>query len=813
MSWKKRILFLAFCLIPWGSNLEAQVGLLGTTGTGGKPSSLVLEGDLYDYNRETEILSYHNPKATFGDAELMAKNLVYDKKKGILEFTGQLVIRAQNYLITAQRGSYDLNFKLLEADSISLYDYVNQTYLSAKRLVQKGPQRFDITDATLTVCNPDQPAWQFYSSFIAYDIDNYAYSVHTVLTFYELPILYLPATAWPTKKGRASGFLAPLVSSKLGDPDRNKNYGSRVQIPYFWAIDKDQDLTFTPDLIQRRGTGLGLDYRWAFVPGMAGEAKFWGVDENLQQRNLDREPLGGLTKDQVTPFGQRYDYSFDHRQNLGPGQLFLHQDGRSDNEVEKEYQDLRIGTQNRYNRGASWVAPWSGGGLTLAHEQSDAYLYPSIFDRSTDADTHLSRVGYVAVNQRFNTIAGSPLSLGSFGSWADYQRRYGWKGNLSTAALEAEFPFHLDFLNLIPSGRRDFFQLDPTYSYNRTETEDPSFVTRNNRKAWSVDKKRLETNFEVFQVFTDAQGWGKSRVGFRPRVIYEEVSDVDQRAGLAQSPYNHSLTPLGQGEGPAGDYRRWGAMFVAPLYSYQTLTYKLETRYLTKDRTSKAVRSFFTLDFTQPYNLGRKKTLEEIAATYLGPQVPEGLQETKLGNPQMPLRVNLGLSPIDGLTLGLFYRYDHELGRMVENRVSLGSKSFEGHSLTLGYTDNNKAYMELDGTNHAQAKTYSLDQIFVLTDRQSLHLMGQWDLSRSDAAYLYSRDNETQRLERQLTKGVVEWSLGHSCFDYKIAYQEEIILDQLGNQPLEALDRRITFAMVLAKWPSSSNPYQRNLRY
>jgi len=778
---------------------------------------MTLEGESVQLDQDTNTLLYKNPRVVYAGGEITALQLHYKKETGLLSFEGNVVFRARDFLITASTAQFNIKTKRLSAQTVGLYDYVNQTYLNAEKLIQTGENRFEIFETTVTLCKPEDPAWEFYSTFIDYQIDNYAYSINTVLLFYDVPIFYTPVAAWPTRKGRSSGFLTPLFVSKLGDPDQTKNWGNRVQIPYYWAIDSEQDLTFTTDWISKRGVGEQVLYRWAFMPGMSGNFELWHLGETnsrnitlanpLAPLNTDRENLAGLDPDNINPKADRYRYQFNHRQDLGGGQLFLHQDQRSDNEVEKEYQSLRIGQQNSFSQAASWVFPWQGGGFKIGHENSQGFLYPSVFNRATDKPIRLNRDLYIEVGQQMNNLFGSSLSVGAQGISSNYRRDLGWEGNLSTLSTTFQAPFHLDFLNFSPSLNRTFFSYNTQYTSLSTDPDTPNFEPNPDPFGWSIDHTTVEANFEVFRVFGSGTG-AKSRLGIRPKVVFEQVQDVDQRQGSNISPTNPTLTDPSSDTGPSIDYARLGNRFIAPTYSFTKLSYRLETRYLTKGSATDNAQSAVSFDLDQSYNLGRKQTLEETWGSYLGPQVPEALQETRLGSQQMPLKITLGLSPAQRYNVGLFYRFDHELGRMVENQVSFSTSSPIGDALQLKYTDNSKAYMGLRGDMHGQTKSYSFLQSITFGLRNRIDFSGLWDINRNDPANLISTGPTVKRLNRQLTKAGALLILGHQCFDYQIGYTEEIMANTTDGVSEEGLDRRVSLSMRLAKWPSLNTPYQ-----
>ena len=68
------------------------------------------------------------------------------------------------------------------------------------------------------------------------------YYDNAVLKIYDFPVFYYPKLSHPDPTvERASGFLIPSYKDSV-------NTGAGFNIPYFWAISKDKDLTFTPKL-------------------------------------------------------------------------------------------------------------------------------------------------------------------------------------------------------------------------------------------------------------------------------------------------------------------------------------------------------------------------------------------------------------------------------------------------------------------------------------------------------------------------------------------------------------------------------------
>ena len=105
-----------------------------------------------------------------------------------------------------------------------------------------------------TACEPCKddpkkpPLWQIKAARIIHDTgEKMIYFENAHVEFFGTPMAYFPyfSTPDPTVK-RKSGFLYPVALY-------SSIYGAGVQIPYYWALAPDYDLTITPRLMSRRG--------------------------------------------------------------------------------------------------------------------------------------------------------------------------------------------------------------------------------------------------------------------------------------------------------------------------------------------------------------------------------------------------------------------------------------------------------------------------------------------------------------------------------------------------------------------------------
>ncbi len=116
--------------------------------------------------------------------------------------------------------------------------------------------------SNFTLCdyrkNDKCPPWSIQSSKMLHDSKKKTiYYDNALIKIYDIPIFYSPKLSHPdpTVK-RRSGFMVPSFQD-------TKNLGEGLSIPYFWAINKDKDLTLTSKIYANENPLLLGEYRQA----------------------------------------------------------------------------------------------------------------------------------------------------------------------------------------------------------------------------------------------------------------------------------------------------------------------------------------------------------------------------------------------------------------------------------------------------------------------------------------------------------------------------------------------------------------------
>ena len=228
---------------------------------------------------------------------LSADEIIYDETLGIVTATGNVEISQGPRVLLADSVNYNMrtkvviasgNISLLEpsgdvvfADYVELTDDLREGFVrdirilmsDRSRLAAAGGQRqagnrTEFRNAVFSPCelcrkDPTRaPLWQLKARKVIHDQE-----AHTIryrdawMEFFGVPVLYTPYLEHPdpTVK-RKSGFLAPTLGNTT-------NLGNTIEVPYFWDIAPNRDVTFAPIFTSQQGLILAGEYRHLFPSG------------------------------------------------------------------------------------------------------------------------------------------------------------------------------------------------------------------------------------------------------------------------------------------------------------------------------------------------------------------------------------------------------------------------------------------------------------------------------------------------------------------------------------------------------------------
>jgi LPS-assembly protein len=221
----------------------------------------------YDYTNH-RIAAVGNVQIYFNGSALEADRVIYDQTTKRLHAEGNVRLSEEDGKITYGE-IIDLSDDYRDGfvDSLRL-DTPDQTRMAAARAERTSGNFTVFHSGVYTACAPCKddpkkpPLWQVKAARIIHDQgEKMIYFEDARIEFFGHPIAWMPyfAAPDPTVK-RKTGFLIPSVSS-------NSKYGVAVEVPYYWALAPDYDVTVAPMITTKQGLLLQGEFRQRLING------------------------------------------------------------------------------------------------------------------------------------------------------------------------------------------------------------------------------------------------------------------------------------------------------------------------------------------------------------------------------------------------------------------------------------------------------------------------------------------------------------------------------------------------------------------
>jgi len=221
----------------------------------------------YDYSNK-RVLAVGNVQIYHEGSTLEADRVVYDESTKRLRAEGNVRMTEPDGRITyADVMDLSDDFRDGFVDSLRL-DSADATRMAAARADRSSGNFTVFHSGVYTACEPCKddpkkpPTWQVKAARMIHDgQEKMIYFEDARLEVFGHPIAYMPyfSAPDPTVK-RKSGFLFPVFS-------QSSIYGFGVEVPYYWALAPDYDVTFTPRVMTRQGVLLRGEFRQRLIDG------------------------------------------------------------------------------------------------------------------------------------------------------------------------------------------------------------------------------------------------------------------------------------------------------------------------------------------------------------------------------------------------------------------------------------------------------------------------------------------------------------------------------------------------------------------
>lgn len=225
--------------------------------------------DEVEYEQESGILRARgNVEAWQGERILRTDLFTYDRNTGVATAQGNVqLMDPDGQVVFAERAELTGNMRdgVVQGLGALLAQNGKLTASGARR---SGGTLTDMARVTYSACDlcaedPERaPLWQLRARTAVQDKEQLRLRYYDAsLQIAGVPVLYTPYLSMPDPSApRASGLLTPTFG-------HSSYFGFFGELPYYWAIDDQQDATITPIISTDQNPALKLGYRRRFNAG------------------------------------------------------------------------------------------------------------------------------------------------------------------------------------------------------------------------------------------------------------------------------------------------------------------------------------------------------------------------------------------------------------------------------------------------------------------------------------------------------------------------------------------------------------------
>lgn len=217
---------------------------------------LRIDSEHFEALAEQPLRFHDSVRLEQGDQLLETDELIYDRATGRIELPVLLYYSDALIDLSARSGWVETEHSQARFVQVDYRFAHGHGSGSAGTVELLSPTAARVEDFDFTTCPPEQVDWQLKAGKVELDMERgQGVARHARLEFKGVPILYSPWLSFPLDDQRKSGFLYPRMGFSSTD-------GLDLTVPWYWNIAPNQDATFEPRWIQRRGFMLGGEYRF-----------------------------------------------------------------------------------------------------------------------------------------------------------------------------------------------------------------------------------------------------------------------------------------------------------------------------------------------------------------------------------------------------------------------------------------------------------------------------------------------------------------------------------------------------------------------
>ncbi|EIN4361095.1 LPS assembly protein LptD [Vibrio parahaemolyticus] len=229
-----------------------------------------------------------NVQVTQGQKKITADSVTLHQQDNVVVAEGNVTFNDGQVKARSDRVTNDINQDTFSLENTEYQFLCQQGRGTAAYIARTGQSVYELEDGSITSCPEGDNSWRLVASGIDVDQDEETATLHHPrFEIMDVPVFYVPYMTMPIGNTRKTGFLFPSLSYGSSD-------GMEVEVPFYWNIAPQYDMTLTALYMQQRGTKLDTDFR--YLTDGWGEGKLKGEYLNSDKKYQDDSRWGYQVK-------------------------------------------------------------------------------------------------------------------------------------------------------------------------------------------------------------------------------------------------------------------------------------------------------------------------------------------------------------------------------------------------------------------------------------------------------------------------------------------------------------------------------------
>ncbi|MGP1945351.1 MAG: LPS assembly protein LptD [Arsenophonus sp. ER-QC15-MAG3] len=207
-------------------------------------------------------IQYGNQIITANEVELIQKKIRNKKSLRTIIATGNIHYSDQKISLNGQKARLNLNNKDADIEKANYFIFGRHGRGYANKIKLRDKNRYTILEKGMfTTCHTNNNIWSIVGSEVILDHEKEVSKIwNAQFRIANIPIFYSPYLELPIGNKRRSGLLLPNVNySKIS--------GLNFELPFYWNIAHNYDLTITPQFISSHGLKISNEFRYITITG------------------------------------------------------------------------------------------------------------------------------------------------------------------------------------------------------------------------------------------------------------------------------------------------------------------------------------------------------------------------------------------------------------------------------------------------------------------------------------------------------------------------------------------------------------------